>query len=208
MGKELKLAVATVTFLFIASLGITAQGLRETSADEIAASGTFDGQLYTNRSLGLTILAPGGWSFYPYSRNQALVAANRSGSRDRSAANTQVLFQSTPSKLSGGESSALFSSGLEKLGKMQTAEQYATANRDMLLTQPGIAVARNIYEAKLGGLTFSGFEITGKAKDLAYRQVYLVTVRKGVAIFFVETFYDNRNTFAVEASLKTLRFGK
>ena len=72
----------------------------------------------------------------------------------------------------------------------------------------GVVLSRNIYETKVGGMPFSAFEITGKANDVAYRQVYLATVRKGLAIFFVGTFYDNRNTFAVEASLKTLRFGK
>ena len=108
----------------------------------------------------------------------------------------------------GGETSALFSAGIERLVKPQTSSQYAAANRDLLTAQPGIVVSRNIYDAKLGGTTFSVFEITGKAKNIAYRQVYLATVRRNVAIFFVETFYDNKNTFAVDASLKTLRFGK
>ncbi len=208
MGKELKLGFAILTLFCVAGLAHTGFAQRGMSADEIAASGSFDGQLYTNKSLGLMILAPGGWSFYPYSRNQALVAANRNGGRGSSAANTQVLFQSTPSKLSGGEASALFSSGIERLAKTQTAEQYAAANRDMLITQPEIAISRDIYGSKLGETTFAVFEITGKAKDSPYRQVYLATVRRGVAIFFVETFYDNRNTFAVEASLKTLKFRK
>jgi hypothetical protein len=181
---------------------------RTLSADEIAQAGTFDGQLYANKALGLTILAPGGWSFYAYTQNQALVATNRKGKLNPSSANTQVLFQATPPPALGGDKSALFSAGIEKLARPQRADNYAKENRDTLVSMAGITLSRDIYPATFGDVTFSAFEVSGRSKGVPYQQVYLATVRRGVAIFFVETFYDNKNTFATEASLKTLKFGK
>jgi hypothetical protein len=178
------------------------------SADEIAQSGNFDGQLYTNKVLGLTILAPGGWTFYTYSQNQEIVAANRGKNANASSANTQVLFQATPPKALNPNKSAIFSSGIERLTKTLTGEQYAKANKDLVLSASPVVLTKDVYETKLGGALLYAFEITGKQGTDAYRQTYLVTVRKGVAVFFVETFYDNKNVFAIEASLKTLKFGK
>lgn len=204
---KIRLLVFGWALAVVSASALFAQGVP--SADKIARAGSFDGQLYTNKALGLTILAPGGWTFFPYDRNQALVAKNRATNQDVEAAQTQVLFQAAPSKLLGDEKSAIFSAGVQKLNQAaMTSAQYAAANRDHLAAQPDTVVIRDIYETKLGGAAFSVFEITGKARDIAYRQVYLATVRRGLAIFFVETFYDNKNTFATEASLKTLKFGK
>jgi hypothetical protein len=181
---------------------------RALSADEIAASGSFDGQMYTNKALGLSILAPGGWTFFTYDRNQALVVKNRAAKRNSEAAQTQVLFQAAPSKLLGEEKSAIFSAGVQVLTEKTTPQLYAMENRDGLALQSDVAVTRDVTEVRYPNITLTAFEITGKAKGVSYRQVYWVTIRKGVAVFFVETFYDNKNTFATEASLKTLKFGK
>ena len=164
--------------------------------------------MYTNKALGLSILAPGGWAFFPHDRNQELVVKNRTGARNPEAAQTQVLFQAAPSKLLGEEKSAIFSAGVQVLTEKTTPRQYAMDNRDRLASQKDVVLTRDVTDARFANITLTTFEITGKAKGVSYRQAYWVTIRKGLAIFFVETFYDNKNTFATEASLKTLKFGK
>jgi hypothetical protein len=178
------------------------------SADEIASAGSFDGQLYTNKVLGLTLLAPGGWTFYPYDRNQAAVAANRSKERNLSSANTQVLFQAKPPKALSPENSALFSAGIERLTAPSTTKDYIEANKKLVLSTSSVTVTRDTYSTTVSGATFNGFDVEGMTNGAPFRQTYLATVRKGVAVFFVTTFYDNKNDFAVTASLKTIKFGK
>jgi hypothetical protein len=191
------------------AVSITASAQRVLSADEIAEAGAFDGQLYTNKALGLTILAPGGWAFYTYNQNQALVNANRTKNASAASANTQVLFQAMPPKGLGPGKTATLSAGVERLIKPTTAAVYSETNKKLLLTaSPQLALTLDVKEEKHGDATFSVFEVSGKTDGQTYRQRYMATIRKGVAIFFVATFYDNKNEFAVEASLKTLKFGK
>lgn len=194
--------------ILVPALLVSAQ--RVPSADEVAEAGTFDGQLYVNKTLGMTILAPGGWSFMTYNQNQALVATNRTKNANASSANTQVLFQATPPKVLNPNQSAIFSAGIERLTKPVTAAEYAETNKKLILssTIDAVRLAQDVTVEKHGDISFSVFEIEGKDHDKAYRQRYMVMVRKGVAVFFVATFYDNKNEFAVEASLKTLKFGK
>jgi hypothetical protein len=178
------------------------------SADEIASAGSFDGQLYTNKALGMTLLAPGGWTFYPYDKNQAVVASNRSKERSLSSANTQVLFQANPPKALSPGRSALFSAGIERLTAPSTAKDYIEANKKLVLSTSSVTVTKDTYSMAIGGVTFNGFDVEGMTNGAPYRQTYLATIRRGAAVFFVSTFYDNKSDVAVAASLKTIKFGK
>ena len=184
-------------------------------AEAIAASGAFDGKLYTNRALDLTILAPGGWDFYTPQQNEVAESKNRDAAFKStdftlhdSAANTQVLFQTTaPKALSKGKP-AVLSVGIERLTASVTAKYYIEKNKKLVLASSNAKLTKDIYSVTYGGLAFSAFEVEGTSDGLAYRQIYLATVRKNIAIFFVSTQYDAKQDFAVAVSLKTIKFGK
>ena len=185
------------------------------SAETIAASGSYDGKLYTNRLLGFSILAPGGWDFYTTDQNVALVAKNRdlaAKSRDpglkNSAANTQVLFQANPPKFGGLEKSARFSCGIERLDKPASSEQYLEANKRLVLAGAGVRLKKDVYRVALGDSNFSAFEVESVVNGAAFRQRYIATVRKNIALFFVIALFDNRQDPIVDHSLQTIKFVK
>lgn len=182
------------------------------SAEAIAASGGFKGQLYSNGSLGFTMLAPGGWNFYTAEQNSALVARNRENatiSGDEalkiSAANTQVLFQAMP-PVAGRERNALFSCGVERLTKSSIGEKYIEAYKNLVVQRVGVKVTNEIHSIKLGGVNFSAFEVAGATDKGTYRQKYYVTMRKNVALFFVITLYDDKQDAIVDHSLRSINF--
>ncbi|HRI02144.1 MAG TPA: hypothetical protein PLL77_00255 [Pyrinomonadaceae bacterium] len=185
------------------------------SAEAIAASGSFDGKLYTNNQLGFTILAPGGWNFYTTDQNKAVVAKNREtavktadNTLQSSAANTQVLFQATPPSLAGQEKSALFSSGIERLVKPTTVDAYIDVNKKLVLSSPNLTLAKDIYRLTFGGVKFAAFEVEGVRTGVKYRQRYIATIRKNVALFFVVTLYDPKQDAIVDFSLQTIKLSK
>ena len=185
------------------------------SAETIAASGSFDGKLYTNRALGFSILGPGGWEFYSSELNKAIVAKNReiavksnnSGLKN-SAANTQILFQAIPPKLDGMDRTARFSCGIERLDKPASSEQYLEANKRLVLAGAGVRLKKDLYRVVFAGSNFSAFEVESLVNGAALSQRYIATVRKNVALFFVVATFDSRQDPIVDHSLQTIKFGK
>ena len=191
------------------------------TAEAIAQSGTFEGKLYTNKLLGFTFLIPGGWNIFSEKENQAALAVGRQNIKtgvsakddadlDKSLENTQVLFQATPPAFgvptSGPVNSALLSSGVERLHVKATSEKYLEINKALVLHTPGTKVIRDNYSVPFDGGTLAGFDVEGTTGNTTYRQSYLATVRKNVAVFFVITYYDHKFDKIVPESLKTLRF--
>jgi len=216
LGKELRLLFRLVLILCVsATLCSIVAGQKLPSADAIAASGSFSGQLYTNKALEFTMLAPGGWNFYTADQNSALVARNRENavlSGDETlktaAANTQVLFQAMPRPVDGKEFNALFSCGVERLTKPATSVKYIEANKSLVLRRQGVKVTKDIYSIKFGGVTFSAFDVEGETSKGTYRQQYIATVRKNAALFFVITLYDDKQDAIVEHSLRSISFSR
>lgn len=188
---------------------VVATGQKQLSADAIAASGSFNGQLYTNKSLEFTMLAPGGWNFYTSEQNKVLVERNRENaatsgdsSLENSAVNTQVLFQA----MTQSGKSALLSCGVERLTKISTLDKFIAAYKNLVVQRVGVKVTKDINSIKLGGVNFSVFEVEGVTTSGTYRQRYIATVRKNAALFFVITLYDNKQDEIIEHSLKSIKF--
>ena len=197
----------------IVLLATTGFAQKQLSAESIAASGTFSGQEYANSALGFSMLAPGGWSFYGAEQNQAAVTRNkqtaeqmRDAKLETEAANTQVLFQAIPPKFAGQDKQAILSAGIEKLTSPTTAEAYATAQKPLVLGSAKAHITKDVYSIPYGGVAFTAFDIEGTRKEGTYRQRYLMTVRRGVALFLVATFFDDRQSAIVDASLRSIRF--
>lgn len=217
IGRQMARAFALIVFFVLACAAPATPGQTRPSADAISASGSFDGQMYTNKLLGFTMLAPGGWNFFTRDQNKALVDANREKNAstqnpkyDRdlaaAAANTQVLFQATPPAVGKQANSALFSSGVERLLSAQTKEKYIETNKELVLRSPGVKLAKDVYTITFGGVGFIGFDVEGRTGGRAFRQRYIATIRKSTAIFFVVTLYDIKQDYIVGESLKTLKF--
>jgi len=191
------------------------------TAEAIAKSGSFDGKLYTNELLGLTFLVPGGWNIFSDDQNRSALAVGRENVKtgvsqkddeelDKSMANTQILFQATPfsfgTNAGGSVNSVLLSSGVERIHSKATSEKYLEVNKALVLHTPGTKITKDNYSVAFDGGSLAGFDVEGKTGGTAYRQSYLATVRKNVAVFFVITYYDHKFDKIVPEALKTLRF--
>jgi len=192
------------------------------SADAIAEAGVFEGQLYSNKLLGFSMLMPGGWNIFSKDQNKAALDAGRNSSRaanaglsqaerdklESSIENTQILFQAASRPEAEGKSTAFLSCGAERLASATTKEQYSERNKKLVLMISGSHLTRDMYDFTIGGISFSGFDIDGTADGRPYAQSYLVTVRKGTALFVVTTSMDGKNQFALDAAFKTVKFAK
>jgi hypothetical protein len=209
MKKHTLLIVALIALL----AGHTAAQRGTANVDQIAEAGVFSGLLYSNGSLGMEILAPGGWNFVPRERNGELVRANReraAASGDAAlkeyAENTQILFQATPPEFAGQQTSALFSAGVQRLVKRTTLEEYLAANRDLVLQTPGSKMLRNIHSVDIGRAKFKEFEVEMPQQKGTFRQRYLATLRGPYVVFFVITINDDRQLNMIDFSLNSLKF--
>lgn len=192
------------------------------SAETIAAAGTFEGQMYRNKLLGFSILAPGGWKIFDPDQNRESIKAGRrtasivydrldpreQAALKNSVANTTVLFQASSRPDPTGISTAILSGGVERPFAATTKEKYAAANKKLVLLASPVQLIKDIYNVTIGGVGFTGFDIEGRSGGKSYKQTYLVTIRKGTALFLVSTLKDDKNAFAIEAGLKTVKFGK
>jgi hypothetical protein len=209
-----RIGLAVIVFAVLLCTAATAQKLKF-SADDIATSGAFKGQLYTNKALDFTMLAPGGWNFFSAEQNAELVAKNRENAQmsgeaelKTAAENTQILFQALPQAVGGRQVNSLFSCGIERLTSNSTVGKYVGFNKDLVLRRSGVTITKDIYSATLGGVKFSAFDVEGATAKGAYRQKYFVTLRKNTALFFVITLYDDKQDAIVEHSLNSIKFGK
>lgn len=218
------------SFVFAAFLSVTGYGQppRGTvgknalpSSEAVAASGVFEGKLYTNGLLGFSVLVPGGWNIFTAEQNNAALAAGQANTLsnswrmdekvrvelNRSMANTQILFQAT-SRIAKGEPLSRISCGVERLTESAPIEQYVERNKRLVLLTSPTKLAKDVYSTTLGGTAFTGFDVQGAVEGKVFKQRYLVSIRKGYALFIVTTLWDNINDAVLDASLKTLKFGK
>jgi hypothetical protein len=200
-----------IGLVLVSAAGAFAQRLQ--TADSIAAAGTFNGQEYSNSVLGFSILAPGGWSFYDSEQNQTAVDRNRrmaaevqDAKLETSAANTQVLFQAIPPKFAGQEKQAVLSAGVERLTSPTSLDSYVATQRTLVLGSADARITKDTSMITYGGVPFAVFDVEASRKEGPYRQRYLMTIRRGVAVFIVATFFDDRQAGIVDASLKSIRF--
>lgn len=200
-------------FLVVLLLTTAVFAQKQQTVVSFAAAGTFSGQEYSNSTLGFSMLVPGGWSFYGAEQNQAAVDRNkeiaaqmRDARLETEAANTQVLFQAVPPKFAGQDKQAILSAGIEKLASPTTPEKYAADQKSLILGTSNAHITKETYNMTYGGAVFAGFDIEGTRKEGNYRQRYLMTVRRGVALFLVATFFDDRQSAIVDASLRSIKF--
>ncbi|QQS32276.1 MAG: hypothetical protein IPM50_11440 [Acidobacteriota bacterium] len=205
--------VFLVILLFLALASYTTAQRGTATVDQIAETGVFNGLLYSNTSLAMEMLAPGGWNVVPKDRNTELVRLNReralrSGDAmlKEYAQNTQILFQATPPEFAGQQTSALFSAGVQRLVRKTTLDEYLSANRDLVLQTPGSRVLRDIHSVDIGRSRFREFEVEIPQENGTFRQRYLATLRSPYVVFFVITINDDRQLNMIDFSLNSLRF--
>jgi hypothetical protein len=205
--------LAIVALIFAVASVASAQKVQ--TAEVISAAGAFQGQEYRNSVLGLSMLAPGGWSFYDAKRNQTAVerirqlAAKAGDAKLQvSAANTQVLFQAIPPADRGQDKQAILSAGIERLTTPTTPEKYVREQKALALASGNVRLTNDISRVTYGGVSFSSYDVQGDTERGTYRQRCIITLRGGVALFFVATFFDDRQEQIVDASLKSIRFNK
>ncbi len=183
------------------------------TADAIASAGVFSGQEYSTPVLGFSMLAPGGWKFYDAQQNKSAVDRNKQIAASKgdaklitSAANTQVLFQAIPPSYGGQDRQAIISAGIETLTTPRTSERYATEQRDLAVASTQAKLTSDLRRSTYGGVEWWTYDIEGPSSRGPYRQRCMITVRRGVAIFLVVTYFDDRQQQIVDGSLKSIKF--
>jgi hypothetical protein len=187
------------------------------TAQQIAESGSINGNIYSNKLLGFSITLPEGWTLLSDDANQITLNAGReiiSAAKTRqrkqeieiSISNTRILFQTMPFPLGSAGNSALIASGVEKIPPMMDLRTYVEHNKKLVLETKELK--RDVYSQTLGGKAFSAFEVKWSQGEHDLEQIYFVTLRKGAAFFFVLTFGDDTYKKTASDTLKTLTFGK
>lgn len=171
------------------------------TAQEIAESGTFDGSVYRNKSLGFSLSIPKTWSLISDDMNKAgletgrkLITEGQSADKEQalnaSIARTRVLFQAYPSTSPLG-TTGLLACGVERTPDGITQDQYAAENLRLLQESSLKAqLTKSIYKTNVGGKSFSAFDVQIVRGDMTMDQTYYIHMRRGVAFFFVLTRYD------------------
>jgi|GEM_PF-3548166 len=231
--RHFKQSLVLVLFVFSFSLTAKAQShgtekaknppatTENLSAQEIAESGSYDGKVYRNEFLKLSITLPEKWTLLSDDVNKAALEAGKDeisknksqkGKEEveKSISNTRVLFQALPFPPGSPDNTAVFACGIEKLQSTNsTVQTYAEQNKKLVLAANEKAtLKKDLYSTVLDGVTFSTFEIAVEKEGMSYNQTYIVTYRKGIAFFFVLTFFDNTYKETLANSLKTLTFEK
>lgn len=205
-----------------ASRGTTGKDPIPSSVETVAASGVFEGKLYTNSLLGFSVLVPGGWNIFTAEQNNSALAAGQANTLsnawrvdekervdlNRSMANTQILFQATSRVTNSEPLLSRISCGVERLAEPIAIEKYVERNKRLVLLTSPTKLAKDVYSTNLSGTAFTGFDVEGAVNEKVFRQRYLVTIRKGYALFIITTLWNNINDSVLDASLKTLKFGK
>lgn len=188
--------------------------------ETISRSGSFEGDIYTNTVLGVTISIPRGWTLIHDDANakglkasKDRITENRSESfkdqMEESVSNTRILFQALHNDPADYRSAGAFAGGIEDNAAGQTLSYYTKFNRDLVISSnPGSKLTRDIYQTILDGTPFQSFEVEIPSGEQTQKQTFLVTTRRGVLFFFVLTYLDDAGKRAMERSLKEMKFAK
>lgn len=214
------------TFLFALMLlcisSFVASAQMSLTAEQIAAIGKFDGQLYVNREAGFSILLPGGWAVMSDADNRATAEQGRAASRvlasdsantlpaavEASIAKTAVLLQANSKPTRPGAGKALMSSGIEILSGSKTPQQYIEDNKRLVLRNATTRLTKDTSLRTFGQAQFATFEVAGDANGKPFKQRYVATVHRGRAIFFVFTLLDDSYDGLIDNSLASFKLLK
>lgn len=185
--------------------------------DVVKASGTFEKGRYENGKLAFGLSTPAGWIRVPETVSQIALDAQRPGIIDsrpsgqkkglnESMSNFRVLFQFTSSAPGSTDNVAVFACGIEKLRTPMSIKEYAESNRDIARADPNTKITKDLNIRALGGKDWDSFETEVLANGSKFNQLYLTTLRKGYAVFFVVTLADPSHKKAVMDSLNSINF--
>lgn len=206
----------------IALSAIDADGQAALTAQQISAAGKFDGQLYTNRQAGFSILMPGGWARTSESDDRATAEQGRNATRalaardstqtraaiETSISRTAILFQASSKPTRPGAGRALMSSGIEVFSRQMTIDRYIRDNKSLVLRNPAYKLTNDVHTRRFGQADFVVFEIESESDGKPFRQIYAATVRGEFAIFFVFTLLDRSYDGLINNSLASFKLLK
>lgn len=212
--------IFTLALLLFLSVSADAQGKGKgkatktgLTAQQIAESGSIEGNVYKNKFLGFSITIPQDWVLISEDANRALPEVGRQMSATKpenekqniisSISNTRVLFMVLPFAPGDGRNAASIACGVEKVPGF-LLKTYAEQNKRFVLETKRLK--KDLYPQIIGGVRFNGFEVEGESNGVSFDQIYLVASRKGVAFFFVLTFSGDTYRKTALDTLKTLTF--
>jgi hypothetical protein len=182
--------------------------------EQVGESGGYTRGVYRNGLLGFSLSIPSEWKLMSEEFNKAIPAAGgeilkeRQSPEERKAfettiLNTKVLFTA---ELAPG---VTFGAAVEFAPIDWTLRKYSEYNRNVLLgTFPHASLQRNLYEKVYGATSLTGFDLEHTLADRKLKQIYLITQRKGVFLFFVATYWTEEQRKSIDAALTSLSFDK
>lgn len=183
---------------------------------DIAESGEYFDNVYSNKPLKLTVSIPSGWNLLSDEVNRTLLKEGWKDIRkaepqkydlSKSQLNTKILFQAVSPLSSDQKTVDVLSLGIELLTTLQSQEAYARFNRDLVLKTLSGKLTRDFYSRTIGGERFTGFDIDVVANGAPMKQTYLVKRRENLMLFFVLTFgAGSSTTTEFNTALNTLKF--
>lgn len=181
--------------------------------------GRVENSVYINNYFSFKTTLPAGWQVLEREVSDATLEVGRelvkgsdaqtNAAIDKSVARTLVLF--ILSKFPPGTPNvthAMLQCGAERISNSQmTSSMYMESNKRLLFgSSLSYKLTRDIYPQTIAGLSFSAMDVEQSAYGMTVKQTYYSTMRKGYALFFVTTYFNEEDRTALEKILKETRF--
>jgi hypothetical protein len=124
-------------------------------------------------------------------------------------AKTYVLFSLTKFPLrTPNVTQAMFQCGIEELSdKNISTRVYLEKNREFLLNSPlHYKLIKDVFPETIAGTNFFAMDMEQSGGGLTVKHRYYSTVRKGYALFFVISYFDEADRLTSENALKSIQF--
>jgi hypothetical protein len=174
---------------------------------------------YLNDYFGFRVSVPESWHLIERETRDAALQVSKEMSKgsdpkvnagiDKSMAKTYVLFSLTKFPLrTPNVRQAMFQCGIEELSdKDMSARVYLEKNKDFLLNSPlNYKLLKDVFPATVAGTSFYAMDMQQSAGGVTVTHRYYSTVRKGYALFFVISYFDDADRLTSEKALQASKF--
>jgi len=170
---------------------------------------------YFNDYFGLQLMIPQGWTVHDAETNKKIMEAGKDivkadnaaqqAAYDASVQRTLTLLTITPGSTLASSTSG-FQCMAERLPGALSARDYLTLVKSLLMkTGKVVEFERDIYTEMIDGVEFAGIQTVIKYPEGALKQKYRVTIRKGFALGFINTYADEESGAALDKIIKAIK---
>jgi len=210
------LVIIGISFLLTAQI-LACKELFGSSVD----SGGIDGQIYSNKYFGFSLMVPDNW--YALDKN-GMVAVSEEGSRmvagddknlkaavkagEKNTVNLIMAYEHPPGKpVDFNPSIGCVAEKVSHLPGLKSGRDYLlNMKRFMRMSQVRMSFAEEIEAVDIDGVEFDLLYAEASVGPMTVSQEYYTSIRKGYALSFVISYIDDEQHSNLQETLDSVRF--